>query len=787
MREIVTLAALALPLSVFAQTPGNPAVGKEIAVLLSGKCLQCHSQTSRMGDLDLGSREGLLKGGKNGPAIVAGKAAESRLYRHLTGQLQPRMPFGGSLNEQEIALFKSWIDAGAEWNASALTSAAPAKPKFSDAQKRYWAFQPVTAPAGASVDSFILARLKEKGIRPNEPADRVTLLRRATLDLIGLPPTPEETQAFLADTSPGAFAKVVDRLLASPHYGERWGRQWLDVARYADTNGFKADEIRPNIWRYRDYVIQAFNDDKPYDRFIREQLAGDELYPGNVDARIATGFLRHYTDETNQPSMETRREELLMNITDTVGSAFMGMTFGCAKCHDHKFDPILHKDYYRLQAFFANVRAKDDFIPLSGAELEAVNRQQAEWEAKTKDLRAAMHALVAPFAKADADVYMNRFSEGTREAINTPPEKRTSYQALLAFQGLPQVTYQDATLARKLPPEQKKQFDLMAAQVKEFDSLKPHPPLAQTMIDNSADAPETYVLAGGAWNAPKEEVQPGFLSILDPADAKFTPPPGLSSTGRRTALANWLADPKNPLTARVMVNRIWQGHFGTGIVASSSDFGVMGERPANQALLDSLAASFVRNGWSIKKLHRAIMLSNVYQESSATQPEAAAADPDNKLLWHYPRHRVEGEVLRDAMLMTSGRLNLKMGGPGVHPELPEGVNTAGYAVWAPEKDEAEARRRSVYVFVKRILTYPMLEAFDAPTSEESCPRRFSTVVPSQALTLMNDKYVLDWSREFAGRVLNDGGLSRSSRSTAPTASLTTGRLAAKNSAPSPSS
>jgi hypothetical protein len=320
------------------------------------------------------------------------------------------------------------------------------------------------------------------------------------------------------------------------------------------------------------------------------------------------------------------------------------------------------------------------------------------------------------------------------------------------------VTYADATVAKKLKPEQKKQFDELAAKLKEFDSLKPHPPMAQTVIDNGVESPKTFVLAGGSWSAPKEEVQPGFLSILDPTNAKIQQPAGVESTGRRTALANWLADPKNPLTPRVMANRIWQGHFGTGLVASSSDFGLMGDRPSNPQLLDYLASSFVENGWSIKKLHRTIMLSNVYQQSSLTQEAAAAVDPDNKMLWRYPRHRVEGEVVRDAMLLTSGRLNTKMGGPGVRPELPEGVNTAGYAGWAVDKDEAEARRRSIYVFVKRVLTYPMFEAFDAPTSEESCPRRFATVVPSQALTLMNDKFVLDWSREFAGRVLNDGGL-----------------------------
>jgi len=761
MLKLTAVLAL-LPLLAASQT-----FSKDVAPLMTEKCIQCHSHTTKMGDLDLESREGFLKGGKHGAAVVAGNAAESLLYRHLTGQLQPLMPFGGHLTEAQIAIFKAWIDGGAQWDTGAVL-AMPAKSAaatFTEAQRSYWFFQPVAKPplpraAANPIDAFILARLNEKGIRQNPPADKVTLLRRASLDLTGLPPTPEETQDFLSDQSPDAFAKVVDRLLASPRYGERWGRQWLDLARYADTNGFKADEVRPDIWRYRDYVIQAFNSDKPYDRFIREQIAGDELYPDSVDAHIATGFLRHYTDETNAPSMEQRREELLMNITDTVGAAFMGMTFGCAKCHDHKFDPILHKDYYRLQSFFANVRADDQYIPLSGAELADVTARQAAWEAKTRNIREEMHALVAPIGKADADVYMMRFFEGTRQAIVTPPEKRTPYQALLAFQGLPQVTYTDAALSVKLNPEQKKRFDELAAQLKQFDSLKPHPPHAQIVIDNSAEAPPTYVLAGGNWNAPKEEVHPGFLSILDPSDVKIAPPAGNpSTTGRRSALANWLADPKNPLPARVMVNRIWQGHFGTGIVASSSDFGIMGDRPANPQLLDYLAASFVENGWSIKKLHRAIMLSETYQASSLTQEAAASADPDNKLLWRYPRHRAEGEVVRDAMLFTSGRLNLKMGGPGVRPELPPGVNTAGYAGWSVEKDEAEARRRSVYVFVKRVLTYPMFEAFDAPSSEESCPRRFSTVVPSQALTLMNDAFVLDWSRALAGRVLNDAGLS----------------------------
>ena len=735
------LVGLAIAAPVCAQV----SYSRDLAPILSSKCVQCHDAKSKMGNLDLTAAPALLR-------VAGAKSADSSLYLHLTGKTQPQMPMGGHLTDPQIALFRDWIDAGARIDSQTLSSA----------QKPYWFFQPVAKPAvpkvaagqnASPVDAFILAKLNENHITPNSATDKTTLLRRATLDLTGLPPTPEETQSFLADDSPKAFEKVVDRLLASPHYGERWGREWLDLARYADTNGFKADEPRPNIWRYRDYVIQSFNDDKPYDRFIREQIAGDQLYPDDLNARIATGFLRHYTDETNQPVIELRRQELLSDITDTVGGVFMGLTVGCAKCHDHKFDPILQKDYYRLQSFFANVRADDNTILLQGEKLEAYRKQLAEYNEKTNGIRAEMDALVEPFAQQERDYYTPRFSTGTQEAIRTPDDQRTPYQSLLAIQGMPQIVHPWETFTKKLKPEQKKRFDELAAQLKSFDALKPNPPVAQTMIENGPVAPKTYVLVGGEWSNHGPEVQPGFLSILDPNDVNI-------AAGRRAALANWLADPKNPMTARVMVNRIWQGHFGTGIVASSSDFGTVGDRPSNQQLLDYLAATFVENGWSIKKMHRAIMLSNVYQESSLAQTEAMSADPENKLMWRYPRHRVEGEVLRDAMLMTSGKLNLKIGGPGIHPDLPPGVNAVGYAAWPADKDKSEDDRRSVYVFVKRVLTYPMFEAFDEATSEESCPRRFSTVVPSQALTLMNDKYVLDWSRSLAGRVLGDTGLTR---------------------------
>src|SRR5215471_3522604 len=775
----------------------------DIAPLLTARCMECHGRDPLMANLDLRTREGTLKGAKHGPVIVPGNAAESHLYRRLTGQETPPMPLGGRLTDAEIALVKDWIDSGAEWDAGralapgAVTGTSTEK-KFTDQQRRYWAFQKVVKPAVPLVkdrewgrnpiDAFIAAKLDEKKLKPNGHADRVTLIRRATLDLTGLPPTPEDVRAFVSDTSPDAFAKVVERLLASPQYGERWGRHWLDLARYADTNGFKTDEPRPNIWRYRDYVIQAFNEDKPYDRFIREQIAGDELYPNDLNARIAVGFNRHFTDETNQPVIELRRQETLNDITDTVGAVFMGMTYGCARCHDHKFDPILHKDYYRLQAFFANIREQDDLVLLTGAELEKYKEQLAAWDAKTRDIRNEMHAMVEPMAKARRDYYSIRFSDGTKEALKTPPEQRNPLQQLLAIKAMPQISYEDRALVNykdeefgtvPLTAAQKKRFGELEAELRKFDAMKPNPPMSQTIIDHSRTAPKSYVLGAGNWDVQREEVQPGFLSILDPSDPKIVPPEGLNSTGRRSVLANWLADPKNPLTSRVMVNRIWQYHFGRGIVASASDFGVMADRPSNPQLLDYLASTFVENGWSIKKMHRQIMLSNVYQESSAFQSLAAAAAPENKLLWRYDRHRVEGESIRDSMLFVSGLLNPKMGGPGINPPLPPGAGGGGRTggvrsgiasatggrggvaarAAAAGSDPADINRRSVYIFLKRNAVYPMLEAFDAPNPQESCSRRFRSVIPSQSLILMNDPLVLEWARALAGRVLNDGGLS----------------------------
>ena len=633
---------------------------------------------------------------------------------------------------------------------------------FTQRQRDFWSFQrvkPQTPPAvrhtswgRTPIDAFIAAKLEAKNIEPGPPADKITLLRRATFDLTGLPPTPEEVDAFLADRSPDAFAKVVDRLLESPHYGERWGRHWLDLARYAESEGFKADETRPNAWRYRDYVIHSFNADKPYNRFVQEQIAGDELWPESPEARVATGFHRNYPDESNARVLQQRRQEILDDITDATGSVFLGLTYGCARCHNHKFDPILQADYYRLQSFFANTAADDHIPMLTGDALAEYRRKRAVWEEKTADIRAKIAALTEPARKAAAKDYFDKYPPEIQAMIVKPAAERTPYERQMYAKAKPYLEMGGENGAGPLKGDAKKQYDALKAELAQFDSINPGElPEGMGMADLGRTAPPTHILAVGVYNRPLDEVQPGFLTLLDPNPAKIVPPANVESTGRRTALAKWLTDPENPLATRVMVNRIWHYHFGKGIVGTPSDFGVMGERPSHPELLDWLAAEFVRGGWSIKHMHRLILNSAVYQQSSQFREDAAKIDSGNRLLWSFPRHRLEGEAVRDASLLVSGLLNRKVGGPSVFPELPSEMPAprGGWKLSTPE----EQNRRSVYVFIRRNSRYPMLEVFDMPDTHESCPRRDVTTTAPQALTMLNDRVALEWAQAFAGRAL----------------------------------
>jgi Protein of unknown function (DUF1553)/Protein of unknown function (DUF1549) len=651
---------------------------------------------------------------------------------------------------------------------STRVDAAPSvqdKP-FTQQDRAYWALQPVRRPVVPKVrnaswvrnpiDAFILKRLEDKDIQPGLEADKITLIRRVTFDLTGLPPSPAEVEAFVADKSPGAYERVVDRLLASPSYGERWARHWLDVARYAESDGFRADEYRVNVWRYRDYVVQSLNDDKGYDRFVREQIAGDELWPDNPQARIATAFSRHYPEEWNARNLAQRRQEVLQDVTDAVGAAFMGLTFGCAKCHDHKFDPILHRDYYRLQAFFAHT-ANDDRIPMWSEQKRAEERRKSEeWTRATQDIRDEIAVLLKEARQAVTDDEFFKFPEPVKEAVAKAPGQRSPYELQMAHRARI-ITEPSLPLSMpRLKGAKKKRYDELQAKLATFNHLyHSEEPIGAGMRDLGRQAPPTHILAVGNYENPLEEVEPGFLTILDPAPVKVTPPDGIESTGRRTALAKWLTDPKNPLTPRVMVNRLWHHHFGVGIVATPGDFGRMGQRPTHPELLDWLSDEFVANGWSLKRMHRLMVTSSAYRQSSAGE-DGNEKDPLNRLVWRFRPQRLEAEAIRDSALFVSGLLNPAIGGPSVTPPLPPGM-PAPAGGWNVPRNTADNHRRSLYISVRRTASYPMLGAFDMPDTHESCARRTQTVTAPQALTLLNAEQSLEWSQAFAGRIIERAG------------------------------
>jgi hypothetical protein len=600
-----------------------------------------------------------------------------------------------------------------------------------------------------SIDAFILAKLEAKNLAPNRPADKLRLLRRITVDLTGLPPTIAEQEAFLADNSPEAYRRVVDRLLASPRYGERWAQHWLDLVRYAETDGFKADDYRPDAHKYRDYVIRALNADVPYDRFIRQQLAGDELEPGNPEALLATGFNRLWPDEYNAANLEQRRQEILDDQTETTALAFLGMTFGCARCHDHKFDPTPQADYFRFQAFFAAMRSSNVSVldPVARRGYEA---KLAAWEKATKDIRDEMESLIAGPRQELRKGAMTKFRTEIQEAITTPDDKRTPYQQQIALMAEPQLGKPTKEMTKKLPEAKKKRFEELEARLA---ALPPRPvaPQAMAVADLHA-APPTHLLQAGDWHKPKQELQPGFPAFLGGGSVEISLPSGVDSTGLRTAMARWLTRRDNPLTARVMVNRLWQHHFGVGLVATSNDFGMQGDLPTHPELLDFLAVEFMDRGWSLKEMHRLMVTSAAYCQDSqvdAANP-ALAADPGNKLLWHARRRRLEGEAVRDSLLTLSGELNDRMFGVSAKPKLPEKVSN--YA-WKPDASPADQNRRSVYVFVKRNMRFPLFDAFDWPDLHNSCSRRVNTTTAPQALLMLNGDLTLENARTWAGKLL----------------------------------
>ncbi|HEX6707631.1 MAG TPA: DUF1549 and DUF1553 domain-containing protein [Albitalea sp.] len=637
------------------------------------------------------------------------------------------------------------------------------RPETPAVQHKAWVRTPI--------DAFVLARLEAKGLKPSPDADRSTYIRRATLDAWGLLPTPEETRAFVNDRSPDAYEKLVDRLLASHHFGERQARRWLDLARYADSAGFQGDQTRPNNWRYRDYVITAFNSDKRFDRFVQEQIAGDELWPDSQEAKVATGFLAGYPDNSNSRDLVQRKYQIATDMTDLVGETFLAATVGCARCHNHKSDKVSQKEYFQLQAFFANT-SFDERAPLAdkGPADLAYDKQQAAYREATQDIRAQQKAILDSVRAKGEQYHKERYLTDSRDAIFKPQGEWTALDRWVNWR-LKTVS-SDADIASYLKlsatdkdsaeyvaenVEKWKAYEKLTAELKRFDKLKPARGSAWITAATElghADAPPTFVRFGGVHERPLDEVQPAFPALWA-GGAKPQITPTATSSGRRTALARWLASPGNPLTARVFVNRVWSQYFATGIVSTVADFGRAGAKPTHPELLDWLADDFVKQGWSVKKLQRQILLSSVYRQASLQRDDVAKADPENKLLAVFPRKRLEAEEIRDALLYASGQLEDQVGGPAVFPPVPGNLNAGN--LWEVSKDERDHRRRSIYVFVRRSVPYPLMQNFDPANPSQPHHKRDVTTTPLQALTLFNSDLVFSWSQALAGRVIREGG------------------------------
>jgi hypothetical protein len=628
--------------------------------------------------------------------------------------------------------------------------------------ENHWAFQPIQTvklpkvQAGTRVrnpvDQFIAAGLEARKISPARFATREQLIRRVTFDLIGLPPKPAEINAFLTDRSPDAFGNVIDRLLASPRYGERWARHWLDLARFGESDGFEHDAIRPHAWRFRDYVIRSFNSDKPFDQFVQEQIAGDELWPAKPDALIATAFNLLGPDMVDSADQTQRRLLTVTDMTDTTAFTFLGLTLGCARCHNHKSEPFTQQDYYSLQAFFAPATFERELPVPTSAERDAHELAMERYRAASGPVQQQLDALEQPFRERLYDEKLARLSEDAQLAHRTPKETRTMEQEGTVQETLEMLKIAETELVKAIPAASRARRKALQAELKKVPRPSPLP-ATMALQNGKAPSPKTFVLARGDYNNPGEEVEPAFPVVLKAgrqkgAFAETIP----SETRRRTELARWLSSPKNPLTARVMVNRIWQHHFGRGIVASPSNFGTQGERPTHPELLDWLAGQFIARGWSVKAIHRLILSSATYQQSSEPTQAALVRDPDNRLFSRQTRTRLEGEAIRDSLLAISGRLNLTMGGPSVFPPIPSDI-TKTSKNWTTSADREEHCRRSIYIFTRRNLRFPFLEVFDAPDSNLSCPERGQSTTAPQSLTLLNSEEVMDAARAMAERLL----------------------------------
>ncbi len=709
---------------------------QNIRPLLATKCLKCHGEKKQEGHLRLDSRASILKGGDSGPAIVPGKPEESLLIEAIKYE-SFEMPPTGQLAKSDIAHFERWIRENAVWPEN-LGPLREGSVKLTESDKNWWAFQPVVKPvvpkdqgdkwSANAIDRFVYHRLAEKKMKPAPQADRMTLVRRLYFDLIGLPPTPEEVAAFLNDDSPKAWENLIDRLLDDPRYGEHWARHWLDVVRFAESDGWNQDAFRPHLWRYRDYVINSFNSDKPYPQFVKEQLAGDEMPSDDPEALAAVGYLRLGIYEYNQRDARSHWNDIMNEITDVTGDVFLGMGMACARCHDHKFDPLLQKDYFKLRAFFEPLIWRDDIPYATIAQQKEYEKQKAVWEEQTVEIRAKIDALLKPYYDKKWKSTADKFPLDIQAAFYKPVEERTSWEHQMAYLVSRQFEEEGGGPLKSMKKEDKAKYEALQKELAAFDDIKPKP-LGEVMtVTDFAGEISPTVIPGGS---EPQTVPPGFLTVLGNERPELSV--GSQTTGRRTALAEWIGSPDNPLTTRVIVNRIWQYHFGQGIAPSASDFGHLGQPPTHPELLDWLTKTYVENGWSMKKLHKLILTSATWRQS-AHHPQAAKyqqKDPGENLLWRSRIRRLDAEQIRDAMLSASGELQTHVGGPSVDAKTP---------------------RRGLYVKAIRNTPDPFLHAFDMANGLKSVPDRNTTTTPTQSLLMINGTYSLGRAKKFADRL-----------------------------------
>jgi mono/diheme cytochrome c family protein len=910
------MSVLAMPMVLSAQELSDAAkvefFDQKVYAILKDNCFKCHGGEKKLkGQFRLTSREGLLAGGEIGPAINLKEPQKSLLLDMLSYRDgDHEMPPKAKLPQAQIDILTQWVKLGAPFNPKLEIAGNDVPDKLPNTQinartKAYWAYQKIQHPptpkvanddwGRSAIDAFVFDRLARNKLTPNGPADRRQLIRRAYYDLIGLPPSPEEVAAFMKDNSPNAFGKVIDRLLAMPQYGEKWGRHWLDLVRFAETNGYERDSKKDLIWKYRDYVIRAFNEDKPYDRFIMEQIAGDEMPDKTGDSITATGFYRLGIWDDEPADRPLARYDYLDDILRTASETFLGMTVGCARCHDHKIDPIPQKDYYSLLSFFSDIsphgKGKTNHVPTTGAKAKAeMETKRAEQQKQIQNIRTKIDPIEEqlldelakknpalrdkapkdtkklnnPYALPDASrgkgqIWEYTFAKpgdnwfeiafddqswkkdwsgfGTRgtPGSHVRTEWKTSDIWLRKDFRLVEIpgklvlrihhdedvqVYMNGKLVKILNGHTNRYIDMditeasldvlqtgrntIAIHCKQTSggqyidagllvdyNITPIPILARlhgkailgdaklaeynqlhqqltTLEQQKLEVKEEFAMAVGERGRQKtwilrrgnpqlqgEEVVPAFPQILSASEVKI--PEGYDTgktSGKRRVLAEWIASKNNPMTAKVMANRLWQHHFGRGIVRSSNNFGHIGDQPTHPDLLNWLAAELVEGDWKLKRMHKLIMMSRTYQMASRGNQAALAADPNNDFFWRFDMRRLTAEEIRDSILALTGQLNLKMAGPSIYTEIPaEVANTASRpgAAWGRSSKE-DAVRRSVYIFVKRSLQEPFLAAFDWADTDNTCDVRFVTTVPTQTLTMMNSKFLNDSAEVLAARL-----------------------------------